>query len=171
MNKERVSLLFLLALALAAAGLVLRRRQEAPEGPSLPPPPEPPEPPRIVLPQSVLEEQEEQKAAEEQAPVQEQETAEEPPLRERAVGEPLEQAPSAEGTAETGEQIATEEENAEGEIILGYCMHCRERRTIVGGEEVTTESGRRALSGACQVCGTRIFRFLPSKEQDRESQG
>ncbi|MFW6136414.1 MAG: DUF5679 domain-containing protein [Chloroflexota bacterium] len=48
----------------------------------------------------------------------------------------------------------------------GYCVKCREKRTIANAKVVTTESGRRMAKGQCPVCGTTVNRFLPSKKED-----
>jgi hypothetical protein len=47
----------------------------------------------------------------------------------------------------------------------GYCVKCREKRSITGGEVVKTESGRRMARGKCPVCGTTVNRFLPKEEE------
>ncbi|MFQ5711598.1 MAG: DUF5679 domain-containing protein [Candidatus Geothermarchaeales archaeon] len=45
----------------------------------------------------------------------------------------------------------------------GFCVKCRTKREISGGKEMIMKNKRRALVGKCPVCGTKIFRFLPSK--------
>jgi hypothetical protein len=47
----------------------------------------------------------------------------------------------------------------------GYCVKCREKRTITGGEVVKTESGRRMARGKCPECGTTVNRFLPNEDE------
>ncbi len=47
----------------------------------------------------------------------------------------------------------------------GYCVKCREKRTVKDANEVTTKTGRRMAKGPCPVCGTTVNRFLPSKEK------
>lgn len=44
-----------------------------------------------------------------------------------------------------------------------YCNHCRTKRPVVGGREETTANGRRAVRGACAVCGKAVFAFLPQQ--------
>ncbi len=46
----------------------------------------------------------------------------------------------------------------------GYCVKCREKRTIKDAKVVTTANGRRMAKGICPVCGTTVTRFLSSKE-------
>ena len=46
----------------------------------------------------------------------------------------------------------------------GYCVKCREKRSIKGGEVVTTKSGRPMAKGKCPVCGTTVTRFLSADE-------
>jgi hypothetical protein len=40
-----------------------------------------------------------------------------------------------------------------------YCVKCRAKREFEG-EEVTLKNGRRAASGICPVCGTKVMRIL-----------
>ncbi len=47
----------------------------------------------------------------------------------------------------------------------GYCVKCREKRTIKDGEVVKTKTGRRMAKGKCPECGTTVNRFLPSEEK------
>ena len=46
--------------------------------------------------------------------------------------------------------------------IKAYCMKCKAERTIQNVQIVTTKNGRPAANGACPVCGTKMFKFLPS---------
>ncbi len=46
----------------------------------------------------------------------------------------------------------------------GYCVKCREKRTVKNGEVVTTAKGRSMAKGACPVCGTTVTRFLGNEE-------
>ncbi len=48
------------------------------------------------------------------------------------------------------------------EEIKAYCMKCKAERTIQNVQFVTTKNGRPAANGACPVCGTKMFKFLPS---------
>jgi len=45
----------------------------------------------------------------------------------------------------------------------GYCVKCREKRTVTDGKVETTEKGRRMAKGTCPVCGTKVNRFLPNE--------
>jgi hypothetical protein len=45
----------------------------------------------------------------------------------------------------------------------GYCVKCRQKRTIQNGKVETSESGRRMAKGTCPVCGTKVTRFLPKE--------
>ena len=51
--------------------------------------------------------------------------------------------------------------------MQAYCVKCKEKREIKDAKEVTLKgkggSTRRAMTGVCPVCGTKMFRFLPSK--------
>lgn len=46
----------------------------------------------------------------------------------------------------------------------GYCVKCRQKRSIKNGTVETTKSGRKAAKGVCPVCGTKVTRFLSDKE-------
>jgi hypothetical protein len=46
----------------------------------------------------------------------------------------------------------------------GYCVKCREKRTVTEGTVGTTSKGRPMAKGPCPVCGTTVTRFLSSKE-------
>ncbi len=48
------------------------------------------------------------------------------------------------------------------EEIKAYCMKCKAERTIQNVQIVTTKNGRPAANGVCPVCGTKMFKFLPS---------
>jgi predicted nucleic acid-binding Zn-ribbon protein len=48
------------------------------------------------------------------------------------------------------------------EEIKAYCMKCKAERNIQNVQIVTTKNGRPAANGACPVCGTKMFKFLPS---------
>ena len=46
----------------------------------------------------------------------------------------------------------------------GYCVKCRQKRTVKDGKVEETAKGRRMAKGTCPVCGTKVNRFLSSKE-------
>jgi len=46
----------------------------------------------------------------------------------------------------------------------GYCVKCREKRTITDGKVVKTAKGRPMAKGTCPKCGTTVTRFLSSKD-------
>jgi hypothetical protein len=46
----------------------------------------------------------------------------------------------------------------------GYCVKCRAKRDIKGGNVETTKSGRPMAKGKCPVCGTTVTRFLSKEE-------
>jgi NAD-dependent SIR2 family protein deacetylase len=45
----------------------------------------------------------------------------------------------------------------------GYCVKCREKKSIKGGSVTETKNGRKMAVGTCPKCGTKVTRFLPSK--------
>ena len=52
------------------------------------------------------------------------------------------------------------------EEIKAYCMKCKAERTIQNAQIAMTKNGRPAANGACPVCGTKMFKFLPSSYKD-----
>ncbi|MBI2048092.1 MAG: hypothetical protein HYT27_03045 [Parcubacteria group bacterium] len=47
----------------------------------------------------------------------------------------------------------------------GYCVKCKEKRMMKDAKEVSFKGkgggDRRAMSGTCEKCGTKMFRILP----------
>lgn len=43
--------------------------------------------------------------------------------------------------------------------IQGYCMKCKTKREIKDPKQVTMKNGKKALSGTCGVCGTKMFKI------------
>lgn len=50
-----------------------------------------------------------------------------------------------------------------------YCVKCREKRDIKGGEVKETPNGRKMAQGKCPVCGTTVTRFLAADGGDGKS--
>jgi RNase P subunit RPR2 len=42
---------------------------------------------------------------------------------------------------------------------VGYCVKCRTKREMKNPKNVTIKGGKSAISGTCQVCGTKMFRI------------
>ncbi len=49
--------------------------------------------------------------------------------------------------------------------MIGYCVKCREKREMLGTEEVTMKNGKKAMKGKCGTCQTGIFKILPSAKK------
>lgn len=48
-----------------------------------------------------------------------------------------------------------------------YCVKCRQKREMKDGKEVTMPGKggeRRAMTGLCSVCGTKMFKILGKKQ-------
>ena len=45
--------------------------------------------------------------------------------------------------------------------LEGFCLKCRQMKTMVGILLTTLSNGTPAVRGACPECGTRIFKLLP----------
>ncbi len=46
----------------------------------------------------------------------------------------------------------------------GYCVKCKQKRSIKNGKVEKTAKGRPMVKGACPVCGTKVTRFLSPKD-------
>ena len=44
-----------------------------------------------------------------------------------------------------------------------YCVKCRKKVDIASGEKVKMKNGRPAMKGKCSVCGTGVYKILPTK--------
>ena len=48
-----------------------------------------------------------------------------------------------------------------------YCVKCKEKREMAEAQEVEMKGKggktRRAMKGKCPICGTTMFRIMPSK--------
>jgi DNA topoisomerase-1 len=52
------------------------------------------------------------------------------------------------------------------EEIKAYCMKCKAERSIQNVQITMTKNGRPAANGVCPVCGTKMFKFLPSSYKE-----
>jgi len=46
-----------------------------------------------------------------------------------------------------------------------YCVKCKAKTEVKDGEEVTMKNGRPAYKGKCSVCGTTVYKILPTKKK------
>ena len=42
---------------------------------------------------------------------------------------------------------------------MAYCVKCKAKREIKNPKKVTMKNGRKAISGTCPKCGTKLFRI------------
>ena len=49
---------------------------------------------------------------------------------------------------------------------VGFCVKCKEKRTMANAEEVTMKNGRPAAKGKCPECGTGMYKILPGKKKE-----
>lgn len=42
----------------------------------------------------------------------------------------------------------------------GYCVKCKAKRTMLGAKPKTLKNGRKAMTGTCEKCGTKMFKFI-----------
>jgi len=47
---------------------------------------------------------------------------------------------------------------------IAYCVKCREKKEMADPKEVEMKGGRRAMSGICVSCGTKMFKILGNKK-------
>lgn len=48
--------------------------------------------------------------------------------------------------------------------FVGYCVKCRKKQEIKEGVVGETSNGRPMVKGTCPECGTKVTRFLSSKD-------
>lgn len=48
--------------------------------------------------------------------------------------------------------------------VQAYCVKCKTQRTMKDAHVETLDNGRRAAKGTCEVCGTKMTKFLPNKK-------
>jgi len=55
----------------------------------------------------------------------------------------------------------------ESQTVDGYCVKCKQKREMKNASEVEMPGKgatvRRAMTGACAVCGTKMFKILGKK--------
>ncbi len=45
------------------------------------------------------------------------------------------------------------------EMTMAYCVKCRAQREIQNPQNITMKNDKRAVTGTCRVCGTKLFRI------------
>ncbi len=45
----------------------------------------------------------------------------------------------------------------------GYCVKCKAKKEMKDTQNVELKNGRKALSGKCTTCGTKMFKILGKK--------
>ena len=51
------------------------------------------------------------------------------------------------------------------ETIIGYCVKCKEKREMKDVTKTEIKPGRPAAKGTCTVCGTGMYKILPSEKK------
>ena len=46
---------------------------------------------------------------------------------------------------------------------VAYCVKCKAKTEMKNDKKVTMKNGRPAVKGECSVCGTGMYKILPSK--------
>lgn len=44
-------------------------------------------------------------------------------------------------------------------MTMAYCVKCRAQREIKNPLDMTMKNGKKAVTGTCPVCGTKLFRI------------
>ncbi len=44
--------------------------------------------------------------------------------------------------------------------MIGYCVKCKKKRTMVKTSVVTMKNKRKATKGKCEKCGTGMYRIM-----------
>jgi len=44
-------------------------------------------------------------------------------------------------------------------MVEAYCVKCKAKREMKDASEVTMKNGKKAMTGLCSVCGTKMFRI------------
>jgi Domain of unknown function (DUF5679) len=44
-------------------------------------------------------------------------------------------------------------------MTMAYCVKCKAQREMSKPQNITMKNGRKAVSGICPVCGTKLFRI------------
>jgi hypothetical protein len=43
--------------------------------------------------------------------------------------------------------------------VTAYCVKCKKKSTMTNPKEVTMKNGKKAKTGVCGKCGTKMFRI------------
>lgn len=44
-------------------------------------------------------------------------------------------------------------------LTIAYCVKCRAQREMTNARNTTFKNGKKALTGVCGVCSTKLFRI------------
>jgi hypothetical protein len=51
--------------------------------------------------------------------------------------------------------------------LEAYCFRCKAKKQIKDPTETRMKNGKMAVSGTCITCGTKMFKILPTQEEQR----
>ncbi|MCX5751621.1 MAG: DUF5679 domain-containing protein [Candidatus Saganbacteria bacterium] len=43
--------------------------------------------------------------------------------------------------------------------VEGYCVKCKKKSKMLEAKEVTMKNGKKAKTGTCETCGTKMFKI------------
>ena len=84
------------------------------------------------------------------------------PAEENSAGARAQPLPSEQEESEKENLSAVSEslpEAGTAEPLMAYCVKCKKKTEMLNAREVTMKNGRRAMRGACAVCGTTLNRI------------
>jgi len=44
-------------------------------------------------------------------------------------------------------------------MTMAYCVKCKAQREVKNPQNTTMKNGKKAVTGSCPVCGTKLFRI------------
>jgi hypothetical protein len=50
-------------------------------------------------------------------------------------------------------------EDSKYDMVIGYCVKCRDKREMNSTQAVTMKNGKPATKGTCPTCGISMFRI------------
>lgn len=73
---------------------------------------------------------------------------------------------------EETQRVQAQQQNADRAAKLanveheGFCVKCRDKRTVVTAGEATHSNGMKSIHGACPECNTNVHRFIPKEKPE-----
>jgi hypothetical protein len=71
---------------------------------------------------------------------------------------------------EESQRMVAQQQNADRAAMIanveheGFCVKCRDKKTVVTAGEATHKNGMKSIHGECPDCGTNVHRFIPKEK-------